>query len=116
MLCCTTLHHSTKTGVAYFGRWDDMVGNPHRTLLSQRELFELKFLELSCSSLNLLLKLCQQFPVEQLEAAVAQSRVPSPPLKADADALESDTTCVLWVDMKCKTIVMFVVRHYTRSP
>ena len=45
---------------------DDTVGNPHRAQISQSELFE-----------NiLLLKLCQQLPVEQFEAAVLQSTLP----------------------------------------
>ena len=54
-----------------FGRGDDTVGNPHRAQISQFELFEL----------ILSLKLDKQFPVEQFEATVSQSTVPSPPLK-----------------------------------
>ena len=46
------------------------VGNPHRAQLAQFDLFELV----------LLLKSDKQLPVEQFEAAVAQSTVPSPPL------------------------------------
>ena len=42
-----------------------------RAQISQFELFEL----------ILLLKLDKQFPVEQFEAAMSQSTVPSPPLK-----------------------------------
>ena len=53
------------------GRGDDAVGNPQRAQISQFELFEL----------ILLLKLGKQFPVEQFEATVSQSTVPSPPLK-----------------------------------
>ena len=49
--------------------WDATVGNPHRTNIYNFELFELL----------LLLKLDKQFPVEQFEAAVSQSTVPSPP-------------------------------------
>ena len=52
-----------------FGRGDDTVGNPHRAQIYQFELFEL----------ILLLKLDEQFPVEQFEAAVSLSAVPSPP-------------------------------------
>ena len=52
-----------------FGRWDDTVGNPHRAQISQFEL----------SELVLLLKLDKQLPVEQFEATVYQSTVPSPP-------------------------------------
>ena len=60
------------------GRGDDTVGNPHRTQIYQIELFKL----------ILLLKLDKQLPVEQFEAAVSQSTVPSPLLK--------DPTCS-WV-------------------
>ena len=49
------------------GREDDTVGNPHRAQISQFELFEL----------ILLLKSDKQFPVEQFEATVSQSAVPS---------------------------------------
>ena len=55
--------------MAHIGRGDDKVGNPHRAQISQFELFELV----------LLLKLDKQFPVEQFEATVSQSTVPSPP-------------------------------------
>ena len=47
---------------------DDAVRNPHRAQISQFELFELV----------LLLRLDKQFPVEQFEATVSQSTVPSP--------------------------------------
>ena len=50
-------------------------GNPHRAQISQFELFEL----------ILLLKLEKRFPVEQFEATVSQSKVPSPPLTDDVD-------------------------------
>ena len=56
--------------VAVFGRGEDTVGNPHRAQICQFELFELL----------LLLKSDKQFPVEQFEATVSQSTVPSPPL------------------------------------
>ena len=52
----------------YFGRGDDTVGNPHRAQVSQFELFEL----------IVLLKLDEHFLVEQFEATVSQSTVPSP--------------------------------------
>ena len=52
---------------ALIGRGDDTVGNPHRAQMSQFELFEL----------ILLLKLDKQFPVEQFEATVSQSTLPS---------------------------------------
>ena len=54
---------------ARLGRGDDKVGNPHRTQIYRFELFEL----------ILLLELDKQFPVEQVEATVSQSTVPSPP-------------------------------------
>ena len=50
---------------------DDTAGSPHRARISQLELLEL----------ILLLKFDKQFPVEQLEATVSQSTVPSPHLK-----------------------------------
>ena len=50
----------------------DPVGNPNRAQISQFELFEL----------ILLLKYDKQLPVEQFEATVSQSTVPSPPLKS----------------------------------
>ena len=53
-----------------FGRGDDTVGNPHRAQIVQFELFK-PFL---------LLKLDELFPVEQFEATVSQSAVPSTPL------------------------------------
>ena len=52
------------------GRDDDMVGNAHRAQIVQFELFEL----------ILLLNLVKLLPVEQVEATVYQSTVPSPPL------------------------------------
>ena len=57
--------------VSHFGRGDDTVGNPHRAQISQFEL----------SELSLWSKLGRQFPIEQFEATVSQSTVPSPPLK-----------------------------------
>ena len=53
------------------GRGDDTVVNPHRAQISEFELFEP----------ILSLKLDKQFPVEQFEATVSRSTVPSPPLK-----------------------------------
>ena len=53
-----------------FRRGIDTVGNPHRTQISQFELFEL----------ILLLKLDKQFSIEQFEPTVSQSTVPFPPL------------------------------------
>ena len=55
---------------ATFGRGGDTVGNPRRGQISQFELFEL----------ILLLNLDKHFPVEQFEATVSQSTVPSTPL------------------------------------
>ena len=52
------------------GKGDETVGNPHRAQISKFELFEP----------ILWLILDKQFPVEQFEATVAQSTVPSPPL------------------------------------
>ena len=56
-----------------FGRKDDRVGKAHRTQTSQFELFEL-------FELIPLLKLDKQLSIEQFEATVSQSTVPSPPL------------------------------------
>ena len=53
---------------AQIGRGDDTVGNPHRAQLSQ--LFELV----------LLLEVDEQSSIEQFEAAVSRSTVPSPSL------------------------------------
>ena len=52
------------------GRGDDAIGNPHRAQISRFEFFEL----------ILLLKLDKRLPVEQFEATVSQSTVPSPVL------------------------------------
>ena len=52
----------------YLGRGDDTVGNPQLSQIAQFEFFELIFS----------LKLHKRFPIEQLEATVSQSRVPSP--------------------------------------
>ena len=60
-----------QTSLQDVGRGDDTVGNPHRAQISQFELFELV----------LLLKFGKKFPVEQFEATVSQSTVPSPPLR-----------------------------------
>ena len=46
-------------------------------------LIELKFLNSSFFELILVLKLDKQFPVEQFEATVSQSTVPSPPLRVE---------------------------------
>ena len=56
---------------AQIGRGDDTVGTPHRAQSSQFELFEL----------ILLLKVDKQITVEQFEATVSQSAVPSPLLE-----------------------------------
>ena len=64
------MHTSSLIAIASFGRWDDMVGNPHRAQISQFELFELFVLS----------KLDKEFPVEEFEATVSQSAVPSSPL------------------------------------
>ena len=50
-----------------FGRGDDAVGNPHRAQIYEFELFGL-----------ILLSKLKQLPVEQFEATVSQSTVPSP--------------------------------------
>ena len=68
-----------------FWRGEDKVGNPHRAQIARFELFELNFFELI-----LLLKLDKHLPVEQFEAAVSQSTVPSPPLKV---ARAEDASC-----------------------
>ena len=49
-------------------------------------LIELEFLDLRFSSFILLSKSDRQFPVEQFEAAVSQSTVPSPPLDRGVEA------------------------------
>ena len=54
---------------------DDTVGNPHRARISRFELFELV----------LRLKLDKHFPVEQFEATVSQSAVPSPHAKSNSN-------------------------------
>ena len=54
---------------AWLGRGDDTVGKPDRTQFFQFELFELIFWS----------ELVKQLPVEQFEATVSQSAVPSPP-------------------------------------
>ena len=63
------MHHSLGTVLANARKGDDTVRNPHRAQLSQFELFEL----------ILLFKFDKQLPVEQFEATVSQSTVPSPP-------------------------------------
>ena len=70
ILCYTTqgAHPELLFGAQLFGWGDDTVGNPDRGQIYQFELFELV----------LLLKLDKQLPVEQFEAAVSQSAVPSP--------------------------------------
>ena len=59
-----------RAAAGLFGKGDATVGNPHRTQVSQFELFEL----------ILSLKLEKRLPVERFEAAVSQSAVPSPTL------------------------------------
>ena len=56
------------TKLELLGRGDDPVGSPHRAQIYQFELFKL----------ILLVKLDKQFPVEQFDATVSQSTVPSP--------------------------------------
>ena len=51
-----------------------------RGMIRLETLIELKFLNSSFFKLILLLELDKQFPVEQFEATVSQSTVPSPPL------------------------------------
>ena len=66
----TTSALASPLGREELGRGDDnTVGNPHRAQMSQFELVEL----------ILLLRLDKQFPVEQFEATIPQSTVPSPP-------------------------------------
>ena len=62
------------------GGGDDAVGSPHRAQASRFALFELKFLNSSCSSLFSLLKLDDELSIERFEPTVSQSAVPSPPL------------------------------------
>ena len=69
---------------SYFGRWHDTVGHPYRAQISQLELFEL----------ILLLKLDKLLPVEQFEATVSQSTVPSPPLNIHVGLLAFSGQCV----------------------
>ena len=66
---------------AVFGRGDDTVGSSHRAPISQFELFEL----------ILLLILDKQFPVEQFEATVSQSTLPSPHLEFEPFTALGDT-------------------------
>ena len=60
-----------------------MVGNPHRAQISQFELFDFNFSIRVFVGLILLLKLNKQFPVEQFEATLSQSAVPSPLSEVD---------------------------------
>ena len=62
-----------RSRATFLGREDGTVGNPHRAQIFQFEFFEL----------ILLLKLGKQLPVQQFEAAVSQSTVPSPLLDTD---------------------------------
>ena len=69
MYCYSMLYHSiVAPAKMILGRGDAAVGNPRRAQISQLELFELV----------LPIKLDKQFPVEQFEATVSQSTVPSP--------------------------------------
>ena len=49
---CRRGAHVQGTRSVIVGRGDDAVGNPHRAQISQFELFEIKFLNSSCSSLS----------------------------------------------------------------
>ena len=66
----TYIHIHICNILLYYRKGDDTVGNPHRTRISQFDLFEL----------ILLLKLDKRFPGERFEATVSQSKFPSPPL------------------------------------
>ena len=71
MVCYIMLYYSPALACpaqAVLGRGDDTVGNPHRAQIVQSEFFEL----ILSSQLD------KQFPVEQFEATVSQSTVPSP--------------------------------------
>ena len=81
-----------------FGRGDDTFGKPHRAQVSQSELFDLKVLKSSFSSLYFLLKLDKQFPVEQFKATVSQSIIP-PLLRVRHDRLRSSCVALSeWID------------------
>ena len=60
------------------GRGDDTVGNPRRAQTSQFEFVEL----------TILLQVDKRFPVEQFEATVSQSTVPSPTLTSGEEERE----------------------------
>ena len=79
-----TAHAHTHTGQ----KGDYTVGNPRRAQISQFELFEL----------ILLLKLYRQFPVEQFEATVSQSTIPSPLLTRHSVAWRTDGRTAGWTD------------------
>ena len=62
------------------GRGDDSVGKPSSSSHLSIRVFRAQFSLLELFELVLLLKLDQQFPVEQFEATVSRSTVSSPPL------------------------------------
>ena len=65
----TRLHCNTLYWTRLVGSGDDKVGIPHQAQISQFDLFEF----------IMFLKLDKQFPVDQFEATLSQSTVPSPP-------------------------------------
>ena len=71
--------------VVTFRRGDDAVGNPRRAQISQFQL-RTRFSQFEPFELILLLKLDKRFPVEQFEATVSQSTVPSPLLMMGLDS------------------------------
>ena len=66
-------------------RLDDTVKNPHRAQMYRFGFFEL----------IPLLELDKRFPVEQFEAAVSQSTIPSPPLISAPRVRASLVLCVI---------------------
>ena len=66
-----------------FGEGDDTVGNPHRAQIYEFEFFELVHL----------FKIEKQFPVEQFDAAVTRSTVPSLPFSREIHQVSMTKCC-----------------------
>ena len=87
-----------------FGRGDDTVGNPHRAQIVQCELFELVLLS----------KLDKQLPVEQFEATVSQSTVPSPVLSLLPSPLSLSRHIYLSISLHLSTS-LYISLHLSLS-
>ena len=80
-------------------RGDGTVGNRHRAQMSEVELLEP----------ILLLNLDKQLPVEQFEAAVPQSAVPSPPSLEDG---QKPLTVGFWFSLGHSTALIYIMVYY----